>query len=56
MTHPQATLANRQPAYTRATPRLRQSEIDQLQAWKASDIREARLQVEPQVKFRWWGK
>lgn len=42
MTHPQATLANRQPAYTRATPRLRQSDIDRLQAWKASDIREAR--------------
>lgn len=51
-----ATLANGKPAYTRSTPRLRQSEIDAQQAWKASEVREARLQVEPQVKFRWWGK
>lgn len=50
-----ATLANGKPAYTRSTPRLRQSEIDAQQAWKASEVREART-AEPQRKFRWWGK
>lgn len=37
------TLANNQPAYTRAKPRLRQSDVDREKAWKQSDVREARL-------------
>lgn len=51
-----ATLANGKPAYTRSTPRLRQSEIDAQQAWKASEVREARMPMEREAKFRWWGK
>ena len=41
------TLSNGLPAYTRAKPRLRQSEIDRAHAWKQSDIRELRNPAEP---------